>query len=96
MVNINKSYTSTKKYDYQLQFKTIIEASKVYTTERFTHNSSMSPGPTMIDKKCSAKKSLHILTEVLGVKIKTYVRLLGADKSNRRSSKAGCMLWSMN
>ena len=66
--NINKLYTSTGKYDDQLQFKSILEASMFSTPERFTDNSPMSPRPPMIVKKCIARKSLRLFTEVLDVK----------------------------
>ena len=50
----------------------------VSTTVIFTDNIPMSPGPPMIVKKFSARKSLHLCTEVLDVKNKTDVRWLGA------------------
>ena len=56
MENTKKLDTSAGKCDYQLQFKAIIEASMVYTTERFTDNSTISPGPPIIFKKRSARK----------------------------------------
>ena len=40
----------------------------VSTTEIFSDNSPMSPGPPMIVKECSARKSLSLITEVLYVK----------------------------
>ena len=66
--NIKKLYTSAVKYDDQLQFKAIIEASMVSNPERFTDNSPISPGPPMMIKNYSARKSLRLLTEVLDVK----------------------------
>ena len=53
----------------------------------------MSPGPPMIIKKCSAKKSLRIFTEVLGVKNKNSALQVDAYKSNHESIRAGSMLW---
>ena len=73
LANINKLYTPPGKYNYQLQFKTITEASMVLTPEIFTYNSPMSPGPPMIVKKCIERKSLRLFTEVFDVK-KTAVR----------------------
>ena len=52
--NINKLYTSSVKCDDKMQFKAIIEVSMVSTTEKFTDNSSISPGPPIIVKECSA------------------------------------------
>ena len=69
--NINKLYTSSGKCDNQLQFKSVIEASMLSTHEIFTDKSAMSPGPTMIVKKCIAKKSLRLFTEVLDVQKKS-------------------------
>ena len=91
--NISKLDTSAGKCDDQLQFKAIIEASLVYTPEIFTDNSPMSPGPPMIVKIFSARKSLCLFTEVLDVK-KTDVRQVGATKSKRKAIREGSMLWS--
>ena len=63
-----KLYTYSGKYDDKLQLKAIIEASMVSTPEIFTDNSPMSPGPPMIVKIFSARKSLCLFTEVLDVK----------------------------
>ena len=71
--NIKKLYTSAGKCDGKLQFKSIIESPMVSTTDIFTDNSSMSSGPPMIVKNCSARKPLHLFTEVLDVKNKTSV-----------------------
>ena len=67
LVNVKKLYTSAGKFDYHLQFKAIIEASMVSTPDRFTNNSPISPGPPMIVKKFSARKSLRLFTEVLDI-----------------------------
>ena len=47
----------------------------VSTPEIFIDNSTMSPGPTIIVKNCSARKSLRLFIEMLGVKNKTSVSL---------------------
>ena len=66
----------------------------VSTTEIFTDNSLMSPGSPMIVKKWSARKSLHLFTEVFDVKKKTAVYRLGSAKSNHKSIISGSMLCS--
>ena len=48
----------------------------------------------MIAKKCIERKSLHLFTEVLDVKIKPSVFRVGADKSNRKALRSGSMFWS--
>ena len=42
--NIKKLYTSAGKYDYKKQYKAIIEAEMVSTTDIFPDNSPISPG----------------------------------------------------
>ena len=54
----------------------------------------MSPGPPMIVKNCSEIKPLCLFTEFLDVKNKTDVCQVGADKSKRKSIRAGIMLCS--
>ena len=71
--NIKKLYSSAVKSDYQMQFKAIIKAPMVSTTDRFTYNSPMSHRTTMIVKACSARKSLCLFTEVLDAKNRTAV-----------------------
>ena len=66
----------------------------VSTTERFTDNSSISPGPHMIVKKYSARKSLRLSTEVLDFKERTAVCRVGADKSKRKEIRVDSMLCS--
>ena len=95
MENIKKLYTSACKCDDQLQFKAIIEELIVSTPERFTDNIPISPGPPMIVKKCSARKSLHLFTEVLDVKNKTSVRQVVACKSKRKAIKSGSIFCSI-
>ena len=62
--------------------------------EKFTDNSPMSPGPPIIVKKCSARKSLRLFTEVLDVKKKAAVRRVGAARSKNKATRAGSMSWS--
>ena len=92
--NIKKLYTSAGKCNFQLKFKENFEASMVSTPERFTDNSRMSPGITIIFKNCSARKAFHLFTEVLDVKKKTDGLRVGAAKSKRKAIIAGSMLWS--
>ena len=54
--NIKKLCTSSEKYDDQLQFKAIIEASMISTPDIFIDNSPMSPGPPMVVRNPSARK----------------------------------------
>ena len=56
MENIKKLYISVGKYDDQLQFKAITEASTVSTPERFTDNSPISPEPPTIVRNSCARK----------------------------------------
>ena len=72
-----------------MKFKAIIEVSMVSTTERFTDNSPMSPRTPIIVKKCIARESLRLLTEVLDVKKKTAVCRIGAAKSKCKAIIAG-------
>ena len=91
---IKTLYTSAIKCDDHLHFKGTFEAEMVSTPKIFTDNSAMSPGPPIIVKKCSARKSICLFTEVLDVKNKTAVRRVGASKSKRKAIRAGSMLWS--
>ena len=93
LANINKLYTPPGKYNYQLQFKTITEASMVLTPEIFTYNSPMSPGPPMIVKKFSARKLFRIFTEVLDHKNKTDVHRVCASKSKRKVIRSDSIVW---
>ena len=83
--NINKLYTSAGKFDYQQQYKAIIEAKMFSTTEIFTSNIQMSSGTSVTFKKPSAIKPLRLFTEVLDVQNKTYVCQVGTDKSKQNS-----------
>ena len=66
----------------------------VSTTERFTDNSKMSPGPSVTIINPSARKSLCLFTKVLYVKNKTAVFRVGAAESNRKSIIVGSILCS--
>ena len=87
-------YTSAGKYNDQLQFKSIIEASIVSTPERFTDSSTMSLRPPIIFTNPSARKSLYLFTEFLDVKKKAAVLRVGAYKSKSKAIRSGGMLWS--
>ena len=73
MENIKKLYTSAGRFDDKQQYKTIIEAAMLSTTEGFTDNNPMSPGHYVTVINPSARKSLCLVTEVLDVKKKTTV-----------------------
>ena len=66
-------YISAGKIYDQRKYKAIIEAAMVSTPDIFTDSSPMSPGPPMIVKKTSARKSLHLFIEVLDIKNKNSV-----------------------
>ena len=92
--NINKLYESSGKYDDQQQYKAIIEAEIIFTTEVFTDNSPMSPSQSVNVKHPRARKSLRKFLDTLGVKPKTAVRRFCAAKSKRKAIRDGSMLWS--
>ena len=94
LVNINKVYTYSGKYNYQNQYTDILESAMVSTPEIFTDNISMSPRPYVTFRNPSAWKSLRIFTEVWGVKKKTAVLRVGAVKSKRKSIRELSMLFS--
>ena len=87
--NINKLYKHTGKSDKQQQLKDILEAAMVSNPELFTNNSPIYPKTPTRVKKTSSRKSLCIFTNILYMKNKNYVRLVGAAKSERKSIKAG-------
>ena len=60
-------------YDDQQQFKYIIEAAMVSTTEGLTNNSTTSPRTSTPFKKPNAQKSLRMFTTVLEVKKTAYL-----------------------
>ena len=67
---IKKLYKPDGKCDNQNQYKAILEAAMVSTTERFTENSPISPGPYVTVKNNGVIKSLRLFTELFYVKIK--------------------------
>ena len=66
----------------------------VSTPKRFTYNSPIPIGTSMIVKKCSAIKSLRLFTEVLDVKKKTPVYRVGDTESKRKAIIVVSMLCS--
>ena len=57
----------------QQQFKEILEAAMVYTTERFTNDSTISTMTSTPVKKPRAQKSLCMFTNILYVKKNCYL-----------------------
>ena len=49
--NIKKLYKSAGKWDDQYKYRDIIESEMISTTEGFTENSLISPGPSITAKK---------------------------------------------
>ena len=72
--NINKLYKHSGKCDNQKQFKDILDAAMVSTTEGFNYNSPISPMTSTPVKITSAIKSLCLFTNILYVKKKTATR----------------------
>ena len=68
MENINNLYKYAVKCDDQQQYKSIIEAAMVSTTEIFTDNHKTSPGTYVNVRNTSTRKSLHQFSEVLDEK----------------------------
>ena len=64
VLKILKLYKQAGKCDNQQQFKDILEAAMVYTTEGFTDNSPISPMTLTPVKKPSAQKSLCMFTKI--------------------------------
>ena len=52
----------------------------------------MTPTP---EKKPSARKSLHLFTNILDLKNKTAICPVGSEKSKRKEIKVGTTLWKM-
>ena len=71
--NIKKLYKSSGKYDYQQQYKAIIEAAMVSNPEGFTDNSPISPSQSVTVKHTSARKTLKQFLDTLEVKPNTAV-----------------------
>ena len=91
--NIHKLYTYPGKCDDQHHYKDILEELMVYTPEKFTDNSPMSPGHFFTFKNTSARKSLRTFTETLDVKNKTAVSSVCADKLKLKEIRSCSILW---
>ena len=91
--NIKNKYKQAGKCDDQQQFKDIIEADMVYTPERFTNNSYISPMKSTPIKKPSYRKSLCLFTNIFEVKKTAYLRV-GADKYKRKAIRYGNTPWA--
>ena len=71
--NVKKLYKLAGKCDYQQQFKDILEAAMVSTSEGFTYNSLRSPmTPTPVNKP-SDRISMCLFTSILDVKKKADI-----------------------
>ena len=79
-VKNKKLYKSSGKCDYQQQYKAIIEVAMVFTTDGFTNNTPISPGPYVTVKNPRASKLLHQFSEVLDFKQNTAIRRLVSFK----------------
>ena len=82
------------KCDDQQQYKTILEAVMVSTTEGCTDNSPMTPNQYYPTKKPIERKVLRQFSEALYVKHKTDVHRLGVAKENHKVIRTGNVLWS--
>ena len=65
----------------------------VFTPELFTNNRTRSTMTTPTLKKSSARKSLCLFTNILDVKNRTFIRRVGADKSNCEAIRAANTPW---
>ena len=92
--SIRKEYTYNGKYNYQQQYKAIIEAVLVSTPYKFNNNSTIPPGPSVTIINTSTIKSLRLFTEILDVKNKTAVQQVGDAKLKRKAVREGSMFWS--
>ena len=92
--NINKLYKYAVKCDYQEQYKAVIEATMVSTTEGFTENIPMSPRQPVTSIKTSARKSLHKLLDILEGRPKTYVLRFCATRVKNKATRSVSMLCS--
>ena len=87
--NIKKIYQNAGKCDDQQKFKDIIEAAMVSTPEEINDDiPSLTMTQTTV-KKPSARKSLHLSTNIFDVKKRTAIRRVGAAKSKQKPIKAG-------
>ena len=91
---INKLYKTADKYDYQQQYKAIIEASMVSTPKVNNDNSLVTPNQYESTKKPSEIKSLCQFSETFYVKHNTAACSLGASKENCKAIITGNELWS--
>ena len=92
--NIKKIYKHAGKCDEHQQFKDILEAAMVSTTEGFNYDSPISPMASTPVKKPSYGKSLCLFTNILNVKKKTATRQVGAAKSKHKSIKHATTPWA--
>ena len=92
--NIKKLYKHAGTYEYQEQYKAIIETALVSTPARCTNNSPMTPNPSVYNKKHSARKPLWQFTDTFGVKHKNDVCRFCSAKANHKATKKGNVLWS--
>ena len=67
----------------------------VSTPDLFTNNSPTSPMTSTPVKKPTARKELCLFTNILEMKNKTTIRLVGAAKSKRKAIKAGTTTWEI-
>ena len=78
--NIYKLYQHAGKCENQQKSKDIFEAAMVSTPKGFTDNITRSPmNPTPVNKP-SARKSLHLFTNIFDVKKKTAICKVVASK----------------
>ena len=78
--NIKNLCKSSGKHDDQQQYKAILEAAMVSTTEIFTDNSPISSTQYGTLKKSSARKPLRQFLELLDVKHGTVLHMFCAAK----------------
>ena len=90
--NITKLYKSSGKCDYQQQYKAILGAAMVSTTEGLTENIPMSLNTSVPVDKPNARNPFRKFSELLDVKQKTYVRRLGDAESKYKAIRTGHIL----
>ena len=95
MESINRLNKNSGKLDNQQQYKSIIEAAMVSTSEWFYVNSPMSPSHSVIVKKSTAIKSIPWFPEAFDINHKTDVLRLCAAKWDIKEIIVGSMLWSV-
>ena len=84
MNNIKKIYQHVGKFDYQQNLTGFLDADILSTPEGVTDNSPNVPMTSTPVKKPSARKSLCLFTNILGVKPKTAK---GRDGSENQHAK---------